>query len=72
MVVCIPGIFSSLVKLRKYSTNPALEHFNATKGIYYYLSATRNEGIYYWRKTKYLDLPLGDNPKYTHSSNYIA
>jgi hypothetical protein len=57
MVTCRPDISYPLIKLSQYSTNPAREHYEAVKELYYYLKYTINDGIYYWRKHKNSDLP---------------
>ena len=57
MVTCRPDISYPLIKLSQYSTNPAREHYEAIKDIYYYLQCTKADGIYYWRKELNHDLP---------------
>ena len=51
LVTCRPDISFAVTKLSQYSTRPSRTHFEAVKDVYRYLYATRNEGIYYWRKS---------------------
>ena len=72
MVTCRPDISLPLIKLSQYSTNPAREHYEAVKELFYYLRCTRNEGIYFWRHTKNLDLPAPTNSFDTENASVEA
>ena len=71
MVTCRPDISFPLIKLSQYSANPAEMHFIALKQLYCYLRDTPTEGIYYWRKTPRMDLPLGSLPTTKDTNNYM-
>ena len=70
LVTCRPDISFSAIKLSQYSAAPAKIHFDAVKDIYRYLKATKDEGIYFWRKEPRMDLPIGKAPVCKHDSNY--
>jgi dUTP pyrophosphatase len=58
MVTCRPDISYATIKLSQYSTKPSSIHFEALKQIYLYITATKNEGIHYWRIQPRQDLPI--------------
>ena len=70
LVTCQPEISFSTIKLSHYSAAPPEIHYEAFKDIYRYLQATKNDGIYYWRKEPRMDLPLGTAPICCHNGNY--
>ena len=70
MVTCRPDISFPLIKLSQYSTKPALEHFEAVQELYNYIRSTKSDGIYYWRTTPRMDLPLGPLPETKEDKNY--
>ena len=57
LVTCRPDISFAAIKLSQYSASPALCHFDAVKDIFRFLKATKDDGIYYWRRQPRLDLP---------------
>lgn len=69
MVTCRPDISFALIKLSQYSNNPAEAHYIAIKQIFYYLRATKTEGIYFWRPQPNSNLPSLPLPD-TTASNY--
>ena len=69
MITARPDISFALVKLSQYSANPAKEHYQAVKEIYYYLNNTQDQGIYYWRTKPRIDLPFQSHPT-LHHDNY--
>ena len=70
LTTCRPDISYPVIKLSQYSIRPNRIHFEAVKLIYRYLHATKDEGIYYWRKTPRLDLPPGNIPHLKRDANY--
>ena len=70
LVTCRPDISFPVIKLSQYSTRPTEIHFEAVKNIYRYLNATKDDGIYFWRKTPRDDLPPGIIPICKEDSNY--
>jgi hypothetical protein len=70
MVTCRPDISYPVIKLSQYSTKPAKIHYEAIKNIYRYLNQTKNEGIYYWRKSPRMDLPIVPVPEIKRDGNY--
>ena len=52
-----PDIGYPIIELSQYSTNPGQIHYDAVKELYYYLAATIDEGIYYWRDQPIDSLP---------------
>ena len=50
LVTCLPDISFVTIKLSQYSASPARIHYDAVKDIYQYLAASKEDGIYYWRK----------------------
>ena len=70
LVTCRPDISYSVIKLAQYSTRPARIHFEAIKNIYRYLNATKDEGIYFWRKMPRTDMPDDQLPICKTDSNY--
>ena len=70
LVTCRPDIAFAVIKLSQYSTAPAEIHYEAVKRIFVYLHQTIDEGIYYWRKSPRLDLPIGKLPHPTQANNY--
>ena len=57
MAICRLDISPAIIKLSQYSEAPAKCHYQATKAVFTYLYATKNDGIYYWRPTLRDDLP---------------
>ena len=49
LVTCRPDISFAAIKLSQYLANPSKIHYDTLKGVYWYLSATEEEGIYFWR-----------------------
>jgi dUTP pyrophosphatase len=72
LVTCRPDISFPLIKLSQYSTNPAREHYEAIKQLFYYLKCTKTEGIYYWRKEHNIDLPPTESSFDTESQDCEA
>ena len=70
MVTCRMDISFPIIKLAQYSTKPSAIHFEAVKDLYRYLNATKDEGIYFWRKELRDDLPDGPIPKLRKDNNY--
>ena len=70
MVTCRPDISFPLIKLSQYSTKPTLAHFKAVQELYNYIRATKSYGIYYWRTTPRMDLPVGPMPSTKDDENY--
>ncbi len=70
LITCRPDISYSTIKLSQYSTRPAEVHFDAVKELYAYLRDTMDDGIYYWRKTPRMDLPVGPVPECRRDENY--
>lgn len=70
MVTCSPDISYPIIKLSQYCTKPACIHFEALKRLHQYLKATKDHGIFYWRKQPCNDLPKGNIPTLVHSNNY--
>lgn len=66
-----PNISFPLIKLRWYSVAPSVLHFESIQGLYDYIRVTLSDGIYFWRKTSLIDLPLlGPNPTSKEPNNY--
>ena len=61
MVTCRPDISYPLIKLSQYSTVPSELHFEAAQQLIDYLSATKDDGIYYWRQQPNIHLPYHPN-----------
>ena len=70
LVTCRPDISFAAIKLSQYSTAPARVHFDALQDIFPYLKATKDDGIYFWRKTPRDDLPIGPKPECKQDANY--
>ena len=70
LVTCRPDISYPVIKLSQYSTRPTRVHFDAVKMIYRYLWATKDEGMYFWRKTPRKDLPAHQLPQTKTDGNY--
>ena len=70
LVTCRPDISFATIKLSQYSAAPALCHFAAVKDIFRYLQATKDDGIYYWRREPRLDLPKKPLPSCKSDDNY--
>ena len=70
LVTCRPDISFPVIKLSQYSTRPTDLHFEAVKNIYRYLNATKDDGIYFWRKSNRNDLPPGLIPICKEDLNY--
>ena len=60
----------AFMKLAQYSTKPQQIHFEAIKQVYRYLQATKEEGIYFWRKQPQLNLPEHPLPTTKQDTNY--
>jgi hypothetical protein len=71
MMKCYPDIAFHATKLSQYMENPAEEHYKALQQLCTYLAATITDGIYYWRHTPQLDLPLHSNPE-LNKDNYAV
>lgn len=70
LVTCRPDIAFAVINLSQYSTTPAEIHYDAIKRIFVYLHQTLDKGIYFWRKSPRLDLPIGTLPQTQHVNNY--
>ena len=70
MVTCRPDIAFPVVKLSQYSVAPSRIHFEAIKQLYIYIKQTKQDGIYYWRKTPRSDLKQYPPPDTKPDSNY--
>ena len=70
MVTCRPDISYAVIKLSQYSTKAARVHFEAVKDVYRYLKATKEDGIYYWRKTPRCDLNERPQPTCKEDKQY--
>ena len=70
LVTCRPDISYPVIKLSQYSTRPTRLHFDALRNIYRYLYATKDEGLYYWRKKPRMDLPYKPPPECKNDGNY--
>lgn len=51
--------------------NPAEEHYQALRNILGFLGKTIDDGIYYWRTTPRMDLPVHPMPA-LHPDNYLV
>jgi hypothetical protein len=71
MVTCRPDISFPLIKLSQYSANPAEIHYKAVIDIFWYLHATLNDGLIYWRPAPHPDLPEKLLPT-VHKSSYVT
>ncbi len=71
MITCRPDISYPLIKLSQYSVNPAKEHYEAVKHIFYYIRATIDDGIYYWRKEPQPSLPFLPLPTVSSSAQTL-
>ena len=71
LVTCRPDISYSTIKLSQFSTAPAKIHFDALKDVFRYLKATADDGIYYWRSSPRMDLPIGTIPVCKSDENYV-
>ena len=54
MVTCRPDISISVTKLSQYSQNPAEVHYVALKNVFRYLRNTKEDGLIFWRKQKFI------------------
>jgi len=70
LVTCRPDISFAAIKLGQYSASPALCHFDALKGIFRFLKATKDNGIYYWCRQPCLDLPKKELPPCKTDDNH--
>ena len=70
LCTCRPDISYPVIKLSQYSTRPTRIHFEAVKDIYRYLNATKDDGIYFWRKSPRNDLPFHPPPDLKTDGNY--
>jgi hypothetical protein len=62
MITCRPEISFPVIKLSQFSINPALEHYNAVKHVFRYLSGTLDYGLTYWRQAPNHALPFKSPP----------
>jgi dUTP pyrophosphatase len=62
MVTCRVDIAFPIIKLSQYAVNPSKVHYEAVKNIFYYLSATRKDGLIYWRTEPIPSLPQQPDP----------
>ena len=70
MVTCRPDISQATIKLSQYSTKPRQIHFEAVKQVMRYLNATKDDGLYFWRKNPRMDLPFHPCPEIKTDNNY--
>jgi hypothetical protein len=70
MMKCRPMIAPHTIKLSQYMENPADVHYQALRDILAFLANTVDDGIYYWRKTPRMDLPVEPMP-ILHPDNYL-
>jgi len=70
MMKCRPEIAPHAIKLSQYMENPAEEHYQALRDILSFLANTIDDGIYYWRKSPRMDLPIAPMPV-LHPDNYL-
>jgi hypothetical protein len=70
LVTCRPDISYAVIKLSQYSTRPCRIHFEAIKNIFRYLNATKDDGIYFWRKQPRPDLTFVAPPECKNDNNY--
>ncbi len=70
LCTCRPDISYPVIKLSQYSTRPTRLHFDAVKDVYRYLNATKDDGIYFWRKQPCNDLPFHPPPDLKTDNNY--
>ena len=70
MVTCRPDISFPLIKLSQYSAAPSTLHFEALQVLFDYIRATPSDGIYFWRETPRMDLPLAPSPTSKDPNNY--
>jgi hypothetical protein len=63
MTTCRPDLSQEVVKCSQASAAPTETHFIAIKSIFWYLAATSNDGIYFWRTAPRMDLPDDALPK---------
>jgi hypothetical protein len=72
MTICRLDISPAIIKLSQYLEAPAKCHYQATKAVFIYLYATKNDLIYYWRPSPRDDLadePLPKTIAYTEQLN---
>ena len=62
MVTCRTDIGFSVMKLSQFNNRPSDCHFDAIKDVFRYLSATRMDGLTYWRPEPNMELPIVDFP----------
>lgn len=70
MMKCRPEIAPHAIKLSQYMENPAESHYQALRDILGFLAKTIDDGIYYWRRTPRMDLPMLPMPS-IHPDNYL-
>ena len=70
LCTCRPDISYPVIKLSQYSTRPTIVHFEAVKEVFRYLNATKEDGIYFWRKQPRNDLPYHPPPELKTDNNY--
>jgi hypothetical protein len=71
MTICHLDISPAIIKLSQYLEAPAKCHYQATKAVFIYLYATKNDGIYYWRPLPPEDLPEEPLPKTIASAEQL-
>ena len=72
MVLCRPDISYPLIQPSQYSSNPAVEHYDAVKQIFRYIKATKHDGIFFWRRHTRDDLPdLPIPPQHNNDTHTI-
>ena len=70
LTTCRPDISYPVIKLSQYSTRPTRLHFEAVKDVFRYLNNTKDDGLYYWRKSPRTDLPYHPLPDVKNDNNY--
>ncbi|KAL7480722.1 hypothetical protein ACHAW6_006383 [Cyclotella cf. meneghiniana] len=63
MTTCRPDLAQAMVKLSQHSAAPAEVHYCGVKSVFWYLVATMDEGIIFWRTEPCMDLPDYPLPK---------
>lgn len=49
MTTCCLYLAQATIKLAQHSAAPAEAHYRGVKSVFWYLAATIDEGIYFWR-----------------------
>jgi hypothetical protein len=63
MTTCRPDVAFTSVKLSQSNSAPAEHHYHGLKHAIRYMYITRDDGIYFWRTSPWLELPEGPLPK---------